>query len=41
LTDRQGEPVSIQVYRGNTSDLKTFGQQVHKINPTSRIRGVI
>ena len=31
LTDSQGEPVSIQVYRGNTSDLKTFGQQVHKI----------
>lgn len=31
LTDSQGEPVSIQVYRGNTSDPKTFGQQVHKI----------
>ncbi len=28
LTDSQGEPVSIQVYRGNTNDLKTFGQQV-------------
>jgi transposase len=31
LTDGQGEPVSTQVYRGNTSDLKTFGQQIHKI----------
>jgi hypothetical protein len=31
LTDSQGEPVSVQVYRGNTSDLKTFTQQVHKI----------
>ncbi len=31
LTDSQGEPISIQVYRGNTSDLKTFAQQVHKI----------
>ena len=31
LTDSQGEPVSIQVYRGNTNDLKTFGHQVHKI----------
>src|SRR6185436_14092950 len=26
LTDSQGEPISTQVYRGNTSDLKTFGQ---------------
>ncbi len=34
--DRQPkEPVSIQVYRGNTSDLKTFGQQVHKIKELS------
>jgi transposase len=31
LTDSHGEPVSIQVYRGNTNDLKTFGHQVHKI----------
>lgn len=31
LTDSQGEPVSIQVYRGNTSDLNTFGDQVQKI----------
>jgi len=31
LTDSQGEPVSVQVYRGNTSDLKTFDQRVHEV----------
>jgi transposase len=31
LTDERGEPVSTQVYRGNTSDLKTFASQVHKV----------
>ena len=31
LADSLGEPVSIQVYRGNTNDLKTFGDQVDKI----------
>ena len=31
LTDSRGDPISIQVYRGNTSDLKTFGQQIHKL----------
>src|SRR6266436_5475347 len=40
LTDSQGEPVSIQVYRGNTSDLKTFGQQVHKIKKQLGCEGV-
>lgn len=40
LTDRQGEPVSIQVYRGNTSDLKTFGQQVHKVRKELGCEGV-
>jgi hypothetical protein len=40
LTDSQGEPVSIQVYRGNTSDLKTFGQQVHKIKRELGCQGV-
>ena len=40
LTDSQGEPVSIQVYRGNTSDLKTFGQQVHKIKKELGCTGV-
>jgi transposase len=40
LTDSQGEPVSIQVYRGNTSDLKTFGQQVHKLKKELGCAGV-
>jgi transposase len=40
LTDSQGEPVSIQVYRGNTSDLKTFGQQVHLIKKELGCEGV-
>ena len=40
LTDSQGEPVSIQVYRGNTSDLKTFGQQVHKLKQDLGCAGV-
>jgi hypothetical protein len=40
LTDSQGEPVSIQVYRGNTSDLKTFGQQIHKIKKELGCEGV-
>jgi hypothetical protein len=40
LTDSQGEPVSIQVYRGNTSDLKTFGQQVHMIRKELGCEGV-
>jgi Transposase DDE domain len=40
LTDSQGEPVSVQVFRGNTSDLKTFGQQVHKIKKQLGCQGV-
>jgi len=40
LTDSQGEPISIQIYRGNTSDLKTFGQQVHKIKKELGCEGV-
>ena len=39
LTDSQGEPISTQVYRGNTSDLKTFGQQVHKIKKSWAVQG--
>ena len=31
LTDARGEPISTQVYRGNTSDVKTFGDQVNKL----------
>jgi len=40
LTDSQGEPVSIQVYRGNTSDVKTFAQQVHKVKKELGCQGV-
>jgi transposase len=40
LTDRRGEPVSVQVYRGNTSDLKTFAAQVHKIKKELGAEGV-
>ena len=40
LADSQGEPVSIQVYAGNTSDLKTFGQQVHTIKKELGCHGV-
>ena len=40
LTDSQGEPVSIQVYRGNTSDPKTFAQQVQKVKKELGCQGV-
>jgi hypothetical protein len=40
LTDSQGEPIAIQVYRGNTSDLKPFGQQVHKLKQELGCAGV-
>lgn len=40
LTDSLGEPVSVQVYPGNTSDLKTFGQQVHKLKKELGCEGV-
>lgn len=31
LCDEVGEPLSVEVFRGNTSDLKTFGNQIAKI----------
>lgn len=37
LCDFEGVPVSIQAFPGNTSDTKTFGQQVHKV--TQRFGG--
>jgi transposase len=40
LTDSQGEPISVQVYRGNTGDPKTFGQQVHKLKKELGCEGV-
>lgn len=32
LTDAQGDPCAVKVYRGNTSDLNTFADQVHKLS---------
>jgi len=40
LTDAQGEPVSTQVYRGNTRDLQTFGGQVAKLRKQWGCEGV-
>lgn len=40
LTDSRGEPISTQVYRGNTNDLKTFGQQIHKLKKELGCEGV-
>jgi transposase len=31
LTDAEGDPISIQVFNGNTSDSSTFMDQVHKV----------
>ena len=40
LTDSRGEPISIQVYRGNNNDLKTFGPQIHKLKKELGCAGV-
>jgi hypothetical protein len=40
LTDSRGEPISTLVYRGNTSDLKTFGAQVRKVKQQLGCEGV-
>ena len=40
LTDSRGEPISTLVYRGNTSDLKTFGAQVNKVKKELGCEGV-
>ncbi|MGH9904839.1 MAG: IS1634 family transposase [Pyrinomonadaceae bacterium] len=31
LCDAEGEPVSVEVFQGNTSDVKTFAQQIQKV----------
>jgi transposase len=31
LADEEGEPCAVKVFPGNTSDVKTFGQQVEKV----------
>jgi transposase len=40
LTDAQGDPVSIQVYPGNTSDVNTFADQVGKLQKDWGASGV-
>lgn len=40
LTDSRGEPISTLVYRGNTSDLKTFGAQICKVKNELGCEGV-
>ncbi|NLG69489.1 MAG: IS1634 family transposase, partial [Firmicutes bacterium] len=41
VTDGQGRPVAVEVYRGNTSDPKTVGDQVHKIRERFGLRYVV
>jgi len=40
LTDAQGDPCAVKVYEGNTSDLKTFADQVHKLRQSFGCQGV-
>jgi len=40
LTDAEGEPVSVEVFQGNTQDVTTFGSQVHKLAHTFGCRRV-
>lgn len=40
LTDAQGDPCAVKVYEGNTSDLKTFADQVHKLRQSLGCQGV-
>lgn len=40
LTDAVGEPCAVQVYQGNTSDLKTFAGQVRTVQKDFRCQGV-
>lgn len=40
LTDAQGDPCAVKVYPGNTSDLKTFADQVHKLRKSFGCQGV-
>ena len=40
LTDEDGDPVSVQVYRGNTSDQNTFADQVRKVQERFGVQSV-
>ena len=41
LTDRQGRPVSVQVYPGNTGDPSTLPDQVHKLRQRFGLRHIV
>jgi len=41
LTDSEGYPVSVNVYRGDTSDVKTFNDQLDKIRNRFGVREVV
>ena len=40
LTDAEGVPVSVEVFKGNTNDTKTFLNQIHKIANRFKIKEV-
>lgn len=40
LTDSTGDPCSIKVYKGNTRDIKTFSDQVHKVKKEFKCEGI-
>jgi hypothetical protein len=41
LTDKEGYPVSVQVYKGNTHDVNTFAEQIEKVKNRTGIEHVI
>jgi transposase len=41
LTDIEGDPVSVQVFKGNTADTSTFVEQVHKVIEKFHVENVI
>jgi hypothetical protein len=40
LADATGDPCAVKAYKGNTSDLKTFSAQVHKLKKSFGCQGV-
>lgn len=41
LTDHEGDPVSIEVFHGNTADTTTFIEQIHKVSERFGVEKVI
>jgi len=41
LTDFEGDPVSVQVFTGNTPDSSTFIEQVQKVSEKFNVQNVI